>query len=514
MAWNYQSSLERIKQHVETLQDIEVEKLVREADLEGLLSETRCRQIYGAHVYVAVSNFSRLCSDGAYAGADYKRLIQGVHIYQREVARIVEGNSIFDGLRVHFQGPRLHALFYRPIDHSEELASRALLLQLVLKDFVKSVFNPAFPHYDNFIVSAGSALGDVIGTRNGHRGDRELLFLGAPANHAAKIIGTWGSLRVDDRVYESLPDELRALCVSVRDGVYRIETPGQEELDDLLERFDINWDPDASADRVSADKQAFPLKDIECGDADVLIDLDQLSIRDNKRVLAASLFADIAGFTRYIDNARTNDERNTALCVLHAIRKEVATVIKADFDGLRVQYQGDRVQGLFHLPKGDEKRITRKAVDAAIALQSSMELTIKEVLPEASDLSLAIGVDFGTTLVSKLGTRGHRDRICIGEAVERAALIEERCVGGQIGVTASVFEALREELQDQFTFDEKADCYVAAGLTTEKAEEVTKAAAYGGAAPVYLRSGNRGVQISGENGPDARHITPSRSWAE
>ena len=40
MAWNYQSSLERIEQHVETLQDIEVEKLVREADLEGLLSET------------------------------------------------------------------------------------------------------------------------------------------------------------------------------------------------------------------------------------------------------------------------------------------------------------------------------------------------------------------------------------------------------------------------------------------------------------------------------------------
>src|ERR1022692_3089735 len=98
MAWNYQRSLERIKQHVETLQNIKVEKLVREADLESLLSETCCRQIYGAHTYVSVSNFSKLCSDGAYAGSDYKRLIQGVHIYQREIARIVEGNSIFDGL--------------------------------------------------------------------------------------------------------------------------------------------------------------------------------------------------------------------------------------------------------------------------------------------------------------------------------------------------------------------------------------------------------------------------------
>jgi hypothetical protein len=110
--------------------------------------------------------------------------------------------------------------------------------------------------------------------------------------------------------------------------------------------------------------------------------------------------------------------------------------------------------------------------------------------------------------------RDHRDRICIGEAVDLAALCEERCAGGQIGITECVFEALPEELRDQFTFDEKADCYVAAGLTTEKAERVAKAAVYAGATPVFLRSGNQGVQISGENGPDARRITPSRSWAE
>src|SRR5207249_4657121 len=100
MSWDYESSLERIKQHVENLGDIEVEKLVREADLDSLLSETRCRQIYGAHTYLTVSNFVALCSDGAYAEADYKRLIQGVHIYQCEVARIVEGYNIFDGFRV------------------------------------------------------------------------------------------------------------------------------------------------------------------------------------------------------------------------------------------------------------------------------------------------------------------------------------------------------------------------------------------------------------------------------
>jgi hypothetical protein len=116
MSWKYRRSQERIEEHLDGLGDITVEKLVREADLHKLLSETNCREIYGAHVYLSVTNFAHLASDGLYAQDDYKRLIRAVHIYQREVARIVEDGSIFDGLRVHFQGPKLHALLYRPID--------------------------------------------------------------------------------------------------------------------------------------------------------------------------------------------------------------------------------------------------------------------------------------------------------------------------------------------------------------------------------------------------------------
>jgi hypothetical protein len=57
----------------------------------------------------------------------------------------------------------LHALFYRPIDNAKKLASRAVLLQLVLKDFVTTVFNPAFPDYDDFTTAGGADLGNAIG---------------------------------------------------------------------------------------------------------------------------------------------------------------------------------------------------------------------------------------------------------------------------------------------------------------------------------------------------------------
>src|SRR5262245_14644849 len=116
MAWDYDRSMDRIKAHLDSMDEIEVSKLVREADLDNLLTETCCREIYGVHVYVDVSNFSELASCDPEESDDYKRLIQAVHIYQREVSRIVEDAGIFDGFRVHFQGPKLHALFYRPID--------------------------------------------------------------------------------------------------------------------------------------------------------------------------------------------------------------------------------------------------------------------------------------------------------------------------------------------------------------------------------------------------------------
>lgn len=512
MSWNYDRSLQRIKQHRDTIGEIEIEKLVREADLEQLLTETRCREIYGAHVYATISNFSHLASDTIYAEDDYKRLIQGVHIYQREISRIVE-TKVFDGLRIHYQGPKLHAIFYRPIDNTSELVIRAFFLPLVIKDFVRSVFNPAFPYYDNFEVAAGADIGDVIGTRNGQRSDRELLFLGGAANHAAKVMGTSGSLRLTKNIYDALPEELQDLCFEVNDDDYQIQALKTEGLDELLEEYDVDWNREASKERVKNDKDDFPLKDIQYSSANSLIDLDSLSIKNNKRVLAASLFADVTGFTAYIDAAETDEDKKEALRVLHVIRKEMATVIRNDFEGVRVQFQGDRAQGLFHIPKDDDEAISTEAIEAAIGLQSSMEFTIKEALPEASELQLAVGADLGITLASKLGTRAHRDRICLGEAVEAAAKNEERCAGQQIGISKSVRDSLPDRLSDHFSYDESAKCYVAEGLTAVKAERAEKAAAYSGGAPLFVTSRGSGVSIKSEESQYARAAQPSSSWS-
>jgi len=217
MSWNYQTSLERIQKYLGDLGEIQVEKLVRDAELYTLLTPTTCRQIYGAHVYVDVPNFAMLATQAE--GQDYRRVVQAIHLYHREVARIVEDAEVLDGVRIHFQGPKLHALFFRPIDSTEELATKAVLLQIILRHFVVNVFNPAFPLLPNLTIAGGADLGHAIGTKNGMEGDRELLFLGAPANYAAKIVGGPGQTNLTGRVCAGLPRKLRELCPPLQESL-------------------------------------------------------------------------------------------------------------------------------------------------------------------------------------------------------------------------------------------------------------------------------------------------------
>ncbi len=508
MSWDYNTSKDRIQRHLDSMGPINIEKLVRDADLETLLSETECREIFGAHVYVNVPNFAQLASE--VDGEDYKRSLQAIHLYQREVTRIVE--QTFAGVRIHFQGPKLHALFYRPIDDAEALATKAALLQLVLRKFVTAVFNPAFPRVNNLAVAGGADMGSAIGTQDGQRGDRELLFVGAPANYAAKII-RGNEFLVTAALHEHLPKEVTDAADESTDGNYALALLSDDDLSAFLDTAGIEWDPQDSADALEDDKRLFPLKDIAYGDADVAIDFDSLSIRNNKRVNGASVFADVAGFTKYVDEAQTKEEKKAALRVLHAIRKEMAAVVKNDFGAVRVQYQGDRVQGLIHLPKDDAEAIVEKAVKTAAALQSSMEQTIKSCLPEATDLHLAVGVDYGVTLASKLGMRADRDCICIGVPVERAAEAQEHCDGMETAITTHCFPLLPEYLQKQFTKDDERGLYVATGLTADRIERSAKAAAYSAGA-VFVRSSAAGVTVGQRETSSARQILPSKSWAK
>src|SRR6266851_1252624 len=217
MSWNSQRSDLRIQQHLQGMQPINISDLTKEMDLEQVVSENQCKRIYGVHVYALLTNFTHLASSVP-EGEAYKKLIIAVHLYQREVVRIVE--QVFGGICVHFQGPKLHALLYQPFQDAQELATRAVLLQFVLDEFVQSVFHEVFPRYCKTGIASGADIGTTIATSNGLRNDRELLFIGSAANYAAKIIDpTDASPRLTQRMKDILSGASPGRCLPVKTGL-------------------------------------------------------------------------------------------------------------------------------------------------------------------------------------------------------------------------------------------------------------------------------------------------------
>jgi class 3 adenylate cyclase len=507
MGWTKSKSEKRIADHLAAMGEIEIKTLEREVnDLSSVLSETKCREIASAHVYSDISNFSDLASgDPNRAPLQYRKLIRATHVYQRMITQIVE--EAFAGVRVHFQGPRLHALFYRPTDE-EERARRAVLLQLTIADFVKYVFNPAFTELDDFTTRSGSDIGTVVGTKNGIGGDREMLFVGDAANQAAKIISGTETQYLTARLYALLSDDLQTECWAVGER-YRVSA-SKDALTSLLEAEDISYDREALSESVKAERDAIDLEKIEYEDANEPIKFGRLGVYLNKRVQGATIFADLSGFTAYVAAATTESEKKKRLRVFAAIRKELAKVAKDDYEGVRVQYQGDRVQVLLHLPKGDAAAIAENAVKIALAMQSSMEITLKAALPEAEDLTLAVGIDLGWTLASQYGGRGQRDRMCLGDPVDVAAEIEDATDGTHTAVSKRLYDALCEESRKLFTLS--GSRYVAKGKMLDDYDRAREANKYAPSA-VYLSVGGGATTVGGSPGSNTIPVTPSRSHA-
>jgi hypothetical protein len=503
MAWNYDTSYERVKAHLDGMGEIEIKPYTREMDLASL-TETRCRDIFGAHIYGEIRNLSALISKRT-TKAERQDLIQATHLFQREVAQIA---TAVDAERIHFQGGRAHLLVHHPINDADGIAKKAVLLQLVLDRF-GVVFNEEFPDLEDVEIRSGADMGNAIGTRNGTDGDRELLFLGAPANYAAKLLAPGAApRRLTKVIADALPDDLAALT-DVDGETFKLRRPTAAELQVLLDKYGVDWTPEACQMRLQDDRIQFPADKAELWKTTSRIRFDDLSYTNSKLVAAATLYGDVAGFTAYIDGATTDEKKREALRAFHAIRREMARVVKDDYNGVRVQFQGDRVQGLYHLPTDDEAGVSEEAVRAAVGLQSSFEEVLKTLLPEIADLGLAVGVSRGDTIAARLGERAHRDRICLGADVLRAERNEERVEKNEIGISANVRDHLGEDLADQFVWDDGKGCYVALGLTQSKLDLAEGAKALRAGQPVFVGAGTvsaipsagRAIRPAASHGP-------------
>ena len=153
----------------------------------------------------------------------------------------------------------------------------------------------------------------------------------------------------------------------------------------------------------------------------------------------ASVFADIAGYTHYVDEAIRTGRVAQAVANLYILRAEMADVLQKDFGGRKVRYVGDCLHGL--IAEGDgrdtnERDTVRQAVLAAGGIRSSFELCLK-LLPGLGGLEgVAIGIELGQTPICRIGLVGEASvrcsaskATCVSEAVQQTCSGHETAIG-------------------------------------------------------------------------------------
>jgi len=477
MAWTIENSRARIARIAAAIPEIQISDLAREMTLSNVKLATP-KRITGVHSYIALANEQRIVDDLLDVdGHDAaKRAARCLHLYQRAVGRTAD---TFGAARVHFQGSRLHSLTYRPFSDHAQIAARTVAMALAADLVVRRALNPALKDDPDLKLAAGAAYGESLATMSGSRGDSELLFIGDPANDGAKAIDVASCLRVTAELLELLDcDGLGIEATEEPDGRYALAM-SQEAIEELADLFKIDWTLDAATQKINDDAEAISLESVGIGKAVAEIDKERLSLSNCKLNQALTVFGDLDGFTGIVASAMGDDERLADLVrSFHIVRAELRHVAVADYrPTLRVQYQGDRIQLMRHLPHDDADKRALQALRIAAAWNSSLTQTLPEVL-HLEGLGVATGIADGPTLISKLGTRGNRDIVTVGHGVRRAERIQRNLDGGEIGLDGATLELLPEDLQQLFEWRPGAQAHVCADRDINDIEIALRAATY------------------------------------
>lgn len=463
MSWDYNKTLESARADYDQTEGFTVSDVTREIDFDNI-SRRHPRRICGGHLYVDVDNFNHLLRQGE----DPTEMLRRLHIFAREASTVISND--FDGFKVHFQGPKVHALAYRPISDDALMAAKTTLIMLALKH-VTTAFNDVLDLAPptQWSVRGGGDHGVSLATRSGTGGDQEMLFLGSPANHAAKIFsGT--SVRVTTDIAKLLPDEFDPyLSTPPSDDAVRIVTMPATQVEALAADYGWNWTLERTRSRLEEAAVSHPPDCVTVSNAARPIDKSSLAISKTKRVSGVSVFADVDGFTSYIDDlVRRDADMVEAVRAFHVLRSTMRDTAVIDFTALRIQYQGDRMQALCYQPIGDEAASVLRAVELAAALKTISEEVLPQVVASEAAKPLAIGLALGEVLVSRMGQQGDPDVVTIGPSVGQAAAIQQRLPGGAIGLSADTHAALPDWLQSAFKWDPSALAWVSDALTHER----------------------------------------------
>lgn len=445
MSWNYEASRQRILDAWEKTEEIEVRDLVRDTTLDTLPLNLAYR-VHGVHVFSSILNAPDLVETTVAEGErSHKRYLRFLNLVHRSTHFLLNQT---DARKVDFQTDRLHFMLYKPYDDARIRIARAVAIADAHQELLKEV-NPLHEELPDAVCRAGIESGTSLAVRNGTKGDRELLFLGNCVNRAAKLSsGKKSGVFLGAEARRELGPEWE--CSEPH------ETPlTREQINSLTDLAQLDLNIDSLVKAYKKELSESPLTEIEFFRPTPplsTLNLDGLSPSRTARIDSVVVMADVDNFTRYISQRMMDDAKaRDAVRVLHVIRKEIRDVLQGDFSGKKIRYIGDCLQGVVAegVRKTDASESVLLAVRICAAMRSSFDL-IKNEISDASELGIAIGLDFGPISISRLGVKFSRDRVVVGRSVSRAEECQRRCNGVETEIGQNALDVADDSIREIF----------------------------------------------------------------
>ena len=487
-SWSEDKASKRMKVRLGevALKDIVIKNYVRDTSLADIPSNVAYR-VNGAHLYADILNLSDMLHVTNVEGETcHRRTLRFLNLHYRAVHRILQR---VDALFVDFHNQRLHSVVTKPYDDAKSRVNKAIATGQLIIDVLAQTGEDA--DHPAAKVRVGIDSGEALAVNNGRKGHREPLFLGEPANHAAKRASGGRS----GGIY--LTNNARLVI-----GLKSVDNPDVAPL--TLE--EIKTAQDAAKIGVTADEIVKDWKtDLENNPIGKFefsghtppystLDIEALTVKNSRRQDASTVYADIDGFTAYVGaNIGTDDGAKHVLRALHVMRSELDAVLHLDFSGKKVRFIGDCVHGL--LVEGtaqttDAEETISNMTLCAGAMRSSFDLA-KELLKDdgtdATSLGLAIGFEYGPMTVTRLGIRGELVRCSVSRGVLSAEGEQHRCRGTETAIGTIGYDTGSDAVRTVFGTTRKRS-----GLTyqvavdemtqkNDKAAKVSKSLAAAGA---------------------------------
>ncbi len=451
MGWNTARAEARIQNYIKTVPEVEqgvsLAKHLRLVELAqatarpGQFPRGKAVRVDGVHLYGTLLDFENLVADNKVeTERSHARVLTFSDMHYRVWDSIVGDD---DCIRVDYHGPRIHVVITEPEGDSRGQIERSIALALKLGDAAKQVGDAhGFPSRVRFGIDQGACL--AMSTGRAH--EKDVLFLGSPANHAAKLVAASDA----PGVYLTENAQRILGLGAVRNRDVRLEAFAKSASDkNPFSRIDLAAEAVAKADlseaRFKFHRAIPPLAELN---------YEELVPSNSVRMGMASLFADIDGFTAYVDGAiqKGADAIATAVRDIHVLREELNSVLKEDFGGKRVRFIGDCIHGV--IAEGahadDPKETVREATFCATGMRSSFDLA-KRILGTIGNLDLAVGLEYGQVPLTRLGLQGAGSvRCAVGLAVILSERLQQSIDGGGIKVGADALSHASTQMQDYF----------------------------------------------------------------